>query len=321
MASHKSKLVVYAAAAGNALVAITKFVAASYTGSSAMLSEAVHSVADTGNQVLLLYGMRRAEQPPDELHPLGYGRELYFWSFIVALIMFTLGAGVALYEGVQHIRHPAEVSDPYINYIVLAAAFVFEGVSWYIALREFRKAKGDLGYFEAMRRSKDPVGFTVLFEDSAAMLGLVFAFIGTFLAEHLAMPVLDGVASIAIGLLLGLTALMLARESKGLLIGEPAARRVRESILAILRKSSGIERGHVVFTVHMAPDEIVVALSLEFHDNLTAPEIENATNALERAIHAAHQEVIAIFVKPQTSAAHRANPYGRLRIPRDGSVV
>ena len=172
MAESRNKLVVYAAAAGNAAIALTKFFAAAYTGSSAMLSEAVHSVADTGNQLLLLYGMHRAKQPPDESHPLGYGRELYFWSFIVALIMFTLGAGVALYEGVQHILHPTAVSDPTVNYIVLACAAVFEGATWAIALREFRRAKGDMGYFEAMRRSKDPPSFIVLFEDSAALLVL-----------------------------------------------------------------------------------------------------------------------------------------------------
>lgn len=311
MSAANSKLVVYAAAVGNGLVAVTKFIAAGYTGSSAMLSEAVHSVADTGNQVLLLYGMHRAGQPPDESHPLGHGRELYFWSFIVALIMFTLGAGVALYEGVQHVLHPTEVSDPIINYIVLACALVFEGVTWTIALREFNRVKGKLGYFEAMRRSKDPVGFTVLFEDTAALLGLVIAFAGTFLAEHLGMPILDGVASLAIGALLGLTAVMLARESKSLLIGEQASRAVRDSILAVVHDLPGVDRAHIAFTVHQAPDEIVVALSLEFDDQMTAPEIEKATNALESAIHDAHPEVIAIYVKPQTSAEHRANPYGR----------
>jgi len=219
---------------------------------------------------------------------------------------------VALYEGVQHVLHPIPVYDPTVNYIVLGCALVFEGVSWTIALREFNRAKGRMGYFEAMRRSKDPVGFTVLFEDTAAMLGLVIAFVGTFLAEHLGMPVLDGVASLAIAGVLGLTAIMLARESKGLLIGEPASRAVRNSILAIVNESDGIDRGHIVFTVHQAPDEIIVALSLEFDDHMTAPEIEKATNALEAAIHDAHPEVLAIFVKPQTSAEHRANPYGRL---------
>ena len=321
MSAAHSKLVVYAATAGNGLIAITKFIAAAYTGSSAMLSEAVHSVADTGNQLLLLYGMHRADQPPDELHPLGHGRELYFWSFIVALIMFTMGAGVALYEGIQHVLHPTPVSSPTVNYIVLGFAFVFEGASWAIALREFRRAKGTMGYYEAMRRSKDPVGFTVLFEDTAAMLGLVIAFIGTLLAEHLDMPVLDGVASLAIAGVLGMTAIMLARESKGLLIGEPASRAVRDSILAIVNKTEGVDRGHITFTVHQAPDEVVVALSLEFDDHMIAPEIERTFNALEAAIHDAHPEVLAIFVKPQTSAEHRANPYGRLDTDTEGSVV
>ncbi len=311
MSAANSKLVVYAATAGNSLIAVTKFGAAIYTGSSAMLSEAVHSVADTGNQLLLLYGMHRAEQPPDEAHPLGHGRELYFWSFIVALIMFTLGAGVALYEGVLHVLHPKEISNVTVNYIVLGCAFVFEGGSWFIALREFRRTKGRMGYFEAVRRSKDPVGFTVLFEDSAALIGLTVAFIGTFLNEQLGMPVLDGVASLAIGALLGLTAIMLARESKSLLIGEPASRAVRDSILAIAHKQPGVDRARIAFTVHQAPDEIVVALSLEFDDHMSAPQIEKTTNALEHAIHDAHPEVIALFVKPQTAAQQRDNPYGR----------
>src|SRR4029079_12559721 len=173
MAAGNSKPVVIAAFAGNTLVAFTKFIAAWWTGSSAMLSEAVHSLVDTGNQILLLYGLRRDEQPPDASHPLGYGREIYFWSFVVALLMFTLGAGVTLYEGIQHIRDPHEIVDAHVSYFVLAGAAVFEGVSWVIALREFGKSKGTLGYFEAMRHSKDPPPFIVLFEDSAALLGLL----------------------------------------------------------------------------------------------------------------------------------------------------
>lgn len=309
MATSKSKIVVYAAFAGNGLIAVTKFAAAAYTGSSAMLSEAVHSVADTGNQALLLYGMHRASQPPDDLHPLGYGRELYFWSFIVALIMFTLGAGVALYEGVQHVLHPTETTNPMVNYIVLACAFVFEGVSWYIALREFRRTKGDLGYFEAMRRSRDPIGFTVLFEDSAALLGLAIAFAGTFLGQHLGMPVLDGVASLAISAVLATTAFVLARESKGLLIGEPATRAVRESIRATLQEIPEIDSGQIAFTLHMSPDEIVVAFNLEFQDHLTAPQIEKATIDLERAVHRRHPDVIAVFVKPRV-AGHNGSLTG-----------
>jgi cation diffusion facilitator family transporter len=301
-----SKKVIYAALLGNLLVALTKFGAAWWTGSSAMLSEAIHSVVDTANQVLLLYGMQRAAKPPDQRHPLGHGRELYFWSFIVALLMFTLGAGVTFYEGVSHILDPSEIVDPKVNYIVLACSALFEGATWVIALHEFGKAKGDVGYFEAVRRSKDPPSFIVLFEDTAALLGLGIAFLGTLAAEWLTMPVLDGVASIGISLVLAVTAIALARESKDLLIGEPASRRISEGILEIARKVPGIERAHVVFTVHLAPDQVVVALSLEFADALTTPEIEEKVAALEREIRQAYPEVIAIFVKPQSLGTYQS---------------
>ena len=318
MAASHSKTVVYAAAAGNLLVALTKFIAAYWTGSSAMLSEAIHSVVDTGNQVLLLYGLHRAAKPPDAAHPLGYGRELYFWSFIVALLLFTLGAGVAFFEGYNHIMHPNEIVNARISYIVYACAAVFEGTSWYMALREFRKAKGDAGYIEAIIRSKDPPTFIVLFEDTAALIGLSIAALGTFLADTYSMPVLDGVASIGIGVVLALTAFALARESKGLLIGEPASPRLRDGILAIARGIDGIESAQIVFTVHMAPDQVIAALSLEFRDSLETPEIERAIDELERAIHEAHPEVIAIFVKPQASATQATLPGrfpGRARKP------
>lgn len=322
MAAGNSKPVVIAAFAGNTLVAITKFIAAWWTGSSAMLSEAVHSLVDTSNQVLLLYGLRRAERPPDAGHPLGYGREIYFWSFIVALLMFTIGAGVTLYEGIQHIRTPSEIVDARINYIVLACAAIFEGGSWIVALREFGKSRGDLGYYKAMRQSKDPPTFIVLFEDSAALIGLLIAFLGTFASDQLGMPVLDGVASIGISILLGGTAFVLARESMGLLIGEPASRQTREAILGIAQKLDGIERVQIIFTVHLAPDQVVIALRLEFRDDLTAPAIEKITAELEHRIHDAHPDIIAIFVKPQpvdrqaTSLSHAAlRPAGRSKSP------
>jgi cation diffusion facilitator family transporter len=310
-ASSSSKTVVYAAFFGNFLVALTKFGAAWWTGSAAMLSEAIHSLVDTSNQLLLLYGLNRAAQPPDQKHRLGHGRELYFWSFIVALLMFTLGAGVTFYEGVTHIANPAAIVDAKISYIVLACSAVFEGATWLIALRAFRKAKGNVGYFEALRRSKDPPTFIVLFEDTAALLGLLIAFIGTLAAEWFAMPVLDGVAAIGISLVLAVTALALAWESKGLLIGEPASPRISEGILEVARKLSGIERTHVVFTVHLAPHQIVVALSLEFSDSLTTPEIEEKVTALERGIRQALPDVIAIFVKPQTLGTYQS---ARLRL-------
>src|SRR5665213_21733 len=320
MAASKSKTVVYAAAAGNLLVALTKLIAAAWTGSSAMLSEAIHSVVDTGNQALLLYGLHQAAKPPDATHPLGYGRELYFWSFIVALLLFTLGAGVDFYEGYSHIMRPNEIADARISYIVYACAAVFEGTSWYVALHEFRKAKGDAGYIEAIRHSKDPPTFIVLFEDSAALIGLAIAALGTFCAEHFSMPVLDGAASLGIGVVLTLTAFALARESKGLLIGEPASSRLRDAILAVARRTDGIDSAQIVFTVHMAPDQVIAALSLEFRDSLETPEIERAIAELERAIHEAHPEVIAIFVKPQASATPVTVPGrfpGRARKPNE----
>jgi cation diffusion facilitator family transporter len=302
MASSRSKTVVYAAATGNLLVAATKFIAAFWTGSSAMLSEAIHSVVDTGNQLVLLYGLHRAAKPPDASHPLGYGRELYFWSFIVALLLFTLGAGVALYEGISHIARPNDIADARVSYIVYACAAVFEGYSWRVALREFRKAKGDASYYDAIRRSKDPPTFIVLFEDSAALIGLAIAAVGTFCAETFAMPLFDGAASIGIALILALAAWALARESKELLIGEPAGPRLRRAIVDIARGIDGIENASVMFSVHLAPDQVIAALSLEFRDSLTTLEIEAAVDALERAVHESHPEVLAIFVKPQAAA-------------------
>ena len=306
-----SKLVVYAAMSGNLLVALTKFAAAWWTGSSAMLSEAIHSLVDTSNQLLLLYGMHRGAKPADDLHPLGYGREIYFWSFIVALLMFTIGAGVTLLEGISHIRNPHDIADPNVNYVVLALSALFEGATLLFALREFRSTEGSGHFFEAVRRSKDPPSFIVLFEDSAALTGLVIAFVGTFLADRLAMPVLDGAASIGISLLLAVTALALARESKELLIGEPASPRVRESIVAIACAEPNIERANVIFTVHLSPDEVVAALSLEFVDKLNTTQIEESVLALEKAIHDKHPEIRAVFVKPQTAHTYQSRRQAR----------
>jgi cation diffusion facilitator family transporter len=304
-ASSSSKIVIYAALLGNLLVALTKFGAAWWTGSSAMLSEGLHSLVDTSNQVLLLYGIHRAALPPDEKRPLGYGRELYFWSFIVALLMFALGAGAAFYEGVNHILHPLAIVDPMVNYVVLTLSFAFEFVTWLVAFRHFRAAKGKLGYYQAVRRSKDPTSFMVLFEDSAALAGLLIAFAGTLAAEWLAMPILDGVAAIGIGLVLAITAIILARESKELLIGEPASSRVNDSILRLAAQAPGIERANGLFTTHLGPHAIVASLSVEFCDDMTAPEIEKAVVALEQQIRAAHPEVTALFIKPQTTSTYR----------------
>ena len=301
-ASSGSRKVIYAALAGNLLVALTKFVAAWWTGSSAMLSEGVHSVVDTSNQILLLYGIRRSTKPRDDDHPLGYGRELYFWSFIVAVLIFSLGAGVAFFEGVSHIRAPVPITDPIVNYVVLGISFVFEGTTLIIALKEFNKTRGSLGYIGAVEASKDPPSFLVLFEDSAALIGIVIAFSGTAAAQVFAMPVLDGVASLGISLVLAATATFLARESKSLLIGEGARARTMRSIRQIAAEQPGVERVNDLITVHLAPQQVVAALSLEFKDELTTPQIEQAVVAIEGRICSQNPEVYTIFIKPQSSS-------------------
>lgn len=311
--SSNSRLVVYAALGGNLAIAIAKFVAAGISGSSAMLSEGVHSLVDTSNELLLLYGMRQAARPPDAVHPFGHGRELYFWSFIVALLVFALGAGVSLFEGVSHLRHPEPMSDPMVNYIVLSVSMLFEGASWYLALREFRVAKGSMGYFEAFRKSKDPTTFTVLLEDSAALLGLVIALAGVVCARVFQMPELDGAASIGIAVVLAIAAGLLARESKGLLLGEPAHPKLRESLLEIAANDPGVGQVNGVLTVQMGPHTVVAALSAEFEDELTTTQIEQCINRIEKAVKSRHAEVTSLFVKPQTSETWRARQHAIAR--------
>ena len=301
-AAPTTQRVVYVALAGNLLVTATKLTAALWTGSSAMLSEAVHSFVDTGNSLLLLYGMRRAGRRPDAEHPIGYGRELYFWSFIVALMVFALGAGVSIYEGVQHVLAPHPIVDPSVNYIVLGLAFVFDGASWWVSFRRFRAVKGTLGYYEAFRRSKDPPSFMVLFEDTADLVGIALAAIGTYAASRLQLPELDGVASILIGLMLAAIAGLLARESKSLLIGERADPMLTDSILRIAEAASPLSSANGVLTVQLAPDQVLAGLSLQFPPDLRAAQIEESVIDIERRIRAAHPEVTTLFIKPQTDA-------------------
>lgn len=305
MAHSGSRFVIFAAIAGNLLIAVTKFVAAAFTGSSAMLSEGVHSLVDTGNGLLLLYGLRRAAQPPDRLHPFGHGRELYFWSFIVALLVFALGAGVAFYEGVIHMLDPEPIENPLVNYVVLGLCMVFEGGSWLVALKEFRRSKGSLGYIQAVRRSKDPSVYTVLFEDSAALLGLVIALIGISAAQYFEQPWMDGAASVGISLILAATAVFLARESKGLLMGEPALPDMQAKILEVAQADPAVEKANGVLTVHIGPEQIVAGLSLDFVDHISAADIETCVERLENKLKAEVPEVSAVFIKPQTSERWR----------------
>ena len=293
--------------AGNGLIAVTKIIATVVTGSSAMLSEAVHSIVDTGNQALLLWGIKRSSRPADERHPFGYGMELYFWTFVVAILIFAIGAGVSLYEGFSKINNPQQVKYIYINYIVLGFAMIFEGGAWIVAFREFRKRKGKLGYLKAMQVSKDPTVFTVLFEDSAAMLGLFAAFIGLLLTQWLGNPVFDALASIAIGLILSFTAMLLAYESKGLLIGEAASREVVSSIRDIVKGKSEILSINEILTMHMGPEDVLLNISLDFHDNISSGEVEKAITQLEIQIKQKHPEVARIFIEAQNRIEHLKN--------------
>lgn len=294
-----ARFVVVIALVGNTLVAISKFIAAAMTGSSAMVSEGIHSLVDTTNELLLLYGMHRASAEPDHEHPLGHGREVYFWSFVVALLIFTLGAGVSTYEGILHILNPHPIEDPNVSYAVLGVALIFEGASWIVTLRRFKGKRRYADLFKLIIRSKDPPTFIVLLEDSAALIGIAIAFIGIYLSVSLDNPILDGLASICIGLVLGLTAAVLGRETKGLLIGEAANQKTRDSILKLATEIDGIANANGILSVHVAPEEILVALSIEFEDQLRVPQIEALVIELERRIREKHTAVIAVFVKPQ----------------------
>ncbi len=303
MAHSGSKKVIYAALAGNALIAVTKLAAATVTGSSAMLSEGIHSVVDTGNQVLLLLGLSRSQRHADPEHPFGYGKEVYFWSFVVAIMIFAVGAGVSLYEGIRHIQHPEPMENLRLAYAVLALAFVFEGAAWAFALKEFQRAKGRLGYLQAVRQSKDPSTFVVLFEDSAAMAGIIVAFLGIWLGHVTGLMWLDGAASIVIGLILGATAWLLAVETKDLLIGEAAAPECVAGVRALAAKVDGVVKVNEVLTLHMGPEFILVNISLDFRDDCTADRIEASMAALEKEIKTDWPLVKQVFAKAEERLA------------------
>jgi cation diffusion facilitator family transporter len=311
-------LTVWAALAGNLMVALSKFVAAFMTGSAAMLSEAVHSLVDTVNEVLLLYGIARSTRPADRSHPLGYGRELYFWSFVVALLIFALGAGVSVYEGVSHLIVPQPIERPGIIYAVLGLSLAFEGASWWISMRAFGAAKRDLGWWEAFRKSKDPPAFIVVFEDSAALLGILTAAAGTTAAIFTGDPRWDGVASLAIAVILGGVAVLLAQESKKLLIGERADPALSAAILHIAAGITGVCSANSIVTVQIAPQSVIATLSLDFFDYLRAPEIERAVVELEARIRKSYPEVSALFVKPQSVLVASQRGAEALGVPDPG---
>ena len=298
----RENIVLFAALAANLGIAVAKFVAAGMSGSSSMLTEGVHSLVDSGNQILLLYGQHRAKRPADALHPFGYGRELYFWAFVVAILIFAVGAGVSVYEGWLHIRDPEPLRDPTINYIVLAVAALMEGASWFVAVREFDAKRHGVGWWRAIRRSKDPAGFIVLFEDSAALLGLAVAGVGVWASHAWGDPRIDGVASIVIGLILGFVAILLAREAKGLLIGESADPALIADIWERVEGRPEITAINHVRTLHTAPDAVFVAISADFVDSLTLGEAETLIEGMETELKAAHPQLTSIYIRPEKQA-------------------
>ena len=295
----ESRTAIFAAIVGNLAIAVTKLVAAFFSGSSAMLSEGIHSLVDTGNGGLLLLGFRKSQKPPDANHPFGHGKELYFWSLVVAILIFALGGGMSVYEGVTHLSH-AQLHDPTWNYVVLGFAIVFEGFSFYFAYKAFRNEMSGLGVFETIRASKDPTTFTVLFEDAAALLGLLVAFLGIFLGHQLNNPYLDGVASIVIGAILAVVAGFLAFESKGLLIGEGVDPAVLASVRLIAGNDPAVEQVRKSLTMHFSPNEVLLTLDIRFKKHLKTEGIAAAVNRLEKDIRDQHPEIKHIFIEAKS---------------------
>jgi len=298
----ESKVAVVAAVVGNLLVAISKFVAAAFTGSSAMIAEGIHSLVDTGNGILVLWGMRRADRPADPGHPFGHGKELYFWTLLVAISVFGIGGGMSLYEGVIHLMHPVPVENPLFNYVVLTIALAIEGASFHIAMREFNAARAGRPAFEFIRASKDPSLFTIVFEDSAAMAGLLVAFISVFLGQITGSPYFDGGASVLIGLILMTVAWLLARETKGLLVGEGVEPAVLAHMYEIVGSDSAIEGVGQIRTMFVGPKELLVNIDVAFKKGVGASRMQQSIARVEAALKAEYPEVGNIYIEAASLA-------------------
>lgn len=303
-------IAVYGALAGNFAIAVSKFVAAAFTGSSAMISEGIHSLVDSGNQGLLLIGIRMSKRAPDKTHPFGYGKELYFWGLVVALVLFGAGGGISFYEGITHLQHPSEIRDPIWNYVVLGLGLVFEGIALALAYRELLAEKDpEAGILRAVIDSKDPAIFVVLFEDFAAILGLLVALAGVFLSTRLQNPVYDALSSMVIGLILAVVALFLAYETRKLLIGESAERDKVRSIRQLAVSDPDIDEVRGPLTMHFGPDELLVNLDVQFRAGLSSDEVTAAIDRIEDAIQARHPDVRRIFIEAD-AIARSAHPAG-----------
>ena len=304
--SPKTKLVIYIAIAGNLAIAVMKFLAAALTGSSAMLSEGIHSMVDTGNQLLLLLGVNRSHQPADSEHPYGYGKELYFWSLIVAMVLFGVGGGMAIYEGISHIMHPRPLEEPFWAYVILGISMVLEGISWSFALRALLAEKGNHSLWQTLRRSYDPSVLTVLLEDTAALIGLAAAFIGVYLAHHFNNSYFDGAASIVIGITLCVVSIVLIRESKGLLVGEAATPEVVASITALVLNEPAVIAVNQVLTLVFGPEEVLLNIEAQFVPSLSMIELAEAISRLERAIQQKHPRIKRIFIQGASTLSRAA---------------
>jgi cation diffusion facilitator family transporter len=291
----ESKTAIFAAIIGNLAIAVTKFAAAAFTGSAAMLSEAIHSVVDTGNGGLMLLGIHKSRKPPDFDHPFGHGRELYFWTLIVAILIFAVGGGMSAYEGITHIAHPTPLENPAWSYAVLGLAFVFEGTTWLFGWKAFSAERGRKGVLEAIHVSKDPTSFSVLLEDSAALLGLIFAFLGIFLGRQLGLPYLDGAASVVIGLLLCAVAALMVYESKGLIIGEGLDRETLKSVRVIVEADPAVERVRHLHTLYLGAHEVLLTIELRFRSTISALEVRRSVSRLKRGIQLQHPDITRIF--------------------------
>jgi len=295
----ESRTAIVAAIVGNFLIAVTKLVASALSGSAAMFAEAIHSFVDTGNGGLLLLGIHLSGKPADDRYPFGRGQELYFWTFVVAILIFGLGGGISIYEGIKHVLHPAELEDPTLNYVVLGIATVVEGVAWFIALKGFLAVKGEGSMWRAIRGSKDPTTFAVLLEDTAALSGLVVAFLGVYASHRLGIPELDGAASVVIGFILAGIAAVLAAETRSLLLGESAHSTVVEEVRRIAAGHSAVIEARRPLTMHMGPHDILVNLDLTFRQDLSAGEVARAVDEIESSIQAAHPGIIRIFIEAE----------------------
>lgn len=303
-----SKKVVYAAMFGNLAIAITKFAAAAWTGSSAMLSEGIHSAVDTSNQVILLFGMKRAARPPDDRHPFGYGMEIYFWAFVVALLIFALGGSVSIYEGVHRVMHPEPIHQPWANFLVLGIAIVIEGYIFRIAWKELRHQQPNRSIWRALQVSKDPSVFAIFCEDLAALAGLSVALIGVALAYYLEMPVFDGIASILIGLILVATAVFLARETLSLMTGESASKGVLADVREVLDADSRVNHVGEVLSMHLGPREILIAVSIDFDEALSGEDVEATMRELTLALEDKRDEISRVFLRPVRSKTATPTP-------------